>query len=71
MCQIIFVVTIYPMINYCKNMLHDGRKTFVSVNNNEERYQIHAEHPLYNTFLLGTSIWNAVYFYFILLLTCW
>lgn len=46
----IFVVTVYPMINYCKNISQDGRKTFVKVNNNEERYQTHAEHPLYNTF---------------------
>lgn len=41
-------------------MLHDGRKTFVNVNNNEERYQTHAEHPLYNTFFLGTSISNVI-----------
>lgn len=41
-------------------MFHDGRKTFVNVNDNEKRYQTHAEHPLYKTFILGTNIWNVV-----------
>lgn len=49
-----------PNDKLLQNVLHDGRKTFVNVNNDEERYQTHAEHPLYNTFLLGTSMWNAI-----------
>lgn len=47
-------------------MLHDGRKTFVNVNNNEERYQTHAEHPLYNTFFRHRHFkCDKEYFYFI------